>query len=595
MKTAPQRSLLAVQSHFITSPSHQLSVSVKILLTGSILTGTLLITGCQSTNLGQSSALKTAENLAASNTPTAAKAAWVNALQQQRRQSFTYHSNFEISNDQQFTAIDTTSLVASDDVDSYCEDTHDQSYAALLTQAKAQSKDILASDYHKQREALKQSYLECAEAYQAWEDDHYDSTATVTDVAAEVYNEETDDYSEAPAEADVSHAVASSKPDNESSAYTVSPYYETLFTEYDNKQSTLDVKKAQLLDAYLLKPLSMNAQGVYQPLAGKFTMLSSAQYQTRNHHSSINQPIYVDLKNGNIYLWADNFALLNSELLDNKLGTQWQNKWLKIALDDGSLPKGFGRAVIKSHFTALDNLYNKAPITQFNYIAPNTLATLAPKLPEQQLAAMLQSQQVIRRVQDFDSYQQSYKNYMRTFYQLIGNQYPELIIDSETAEQNNQSDTDADKVTFTSKFLVQQVLVMMKGMIDNDSGIDDVPSSKTANTSAPIQELYGFDKRGHLVWQHSRQQLPTSRTTQDKSKDNVTIDVLQQYMPIRAQDAAFPNLPSNMQIPNARNSVDLRDYSKELAAYYRDGNGTSMGKMLFNMLPIYKNRFGMVE
>src|SRR5699024_5294644 len=61
--------------------------------------------------------------------------------------------NIEISNEHQFTAIDSTKLVASDDVDSYCEDNHDQAYAALLTKAEAQKKEVASIDYAPQREA----------------------------------------------------------------------------------------------------------------------------------------------------------------------------------------------------------------------------------------------------------------------------------------------------------------------------------------------------------------------------------------------------------------------------------------------------------
>uniref|UniRef100_UPI002629D48F DHHA1 domain-containing protein n=1 Tax=uncultured Psychrobacter sp. TaxID=259303 RepID=UPI002629D48F len=42
-------------------------------------------------------------------------------------------------------------------------------------------------------------------------------------------------------------------------------------------------------------------------------------------------------------------------------------------------------------------------------------------------------------------------------------------------------------------------------------------------------------------------------------------------------------------------SIDLKEYSAELGEYYRQGNGTAMGKILFNMLPMYQQRFGSVE
>ena len=570
-------------------------MTVSSLVSMTLVASTLLITACQSTNL--STNLGQSKNLQADNAPSVAKNALASALQQQRRQSFAYHSNIEVINEHQFTAIDSTQRVASDDVDSYCEDNHDQAYAALLTKAEAQKKEITSIDYAPQREALKQSYLACSTAYEAWAEVHYDSTAYSVEEAAEDVIDAAAEVA-MPASSDIDSASAAS-------VATISPYYQKLFNEYDSKKSTLDIKKSQLLDAYLLKPLSMNAQGVYQPLAGKFTMLGSAQYLARNHHSSINQPIYIDFKTSSVYLWADNFALLTSKLADDKLGTKWQNKWLKIALDDGTLPKDFGRAMIKSHIQAEDSVYAKADVSQFDFINPSILTALAPKLPDKQLAPMLNTAKIIRRVQSSASDEQSYKDYMSTFYKLITQQYPELITHSASDTQDEIYAADSK---ITSKSMVKQVLVKMKDFADDKmlrtQEADLLETSSPALTAnLPVQKLYGFDKGGHLQWQHSRHYLPTDASDQSSGelsvettkKSSLIVDALTQYMPIRAQDKAFPNLPSNSQIPTANNSIDLKEYSAELGEYYRQGNGTAMGKMLFNMLPMYQQRFGSVE
>ncbi len=516
------------------------------LFAGALVTGALLLTGCQSTSLDQSNAMT------AKQTPVAAKTALATALQKQRRQSFSYHSNLEISNEQQFSdinmEIDAKAPVASVYIDEYCEDTHDQAYATLITQAEAQNKDILAADYDAQRTVLKDTYLECTDAYEAWVESKYDSEINV------------------PA------------------------FYQQLFDNYDDRSTAQDIKKAKLLDAYVLKPLSINAQGVYQPMVGKATMLASVQYQARNHQSSVNQPIYLDLKNGNIYLWADNFAMFNSELLDDKLGIKWRNKWLKLAIDDGTLPKGFGSELIKSHFAALDATFDAAPISQFDYVAPNTLASLSPKLPAHQLPAMLASNQVIRRIQSAESYEQFYQDYMRIVYERMSQRYPELVKESEPYEA---SDTNAKK--FTSKALAQQMLAMIKNDIDSGSEtIAETTAEKTESATlanAETQELYGFDKGGQLKWQHLRSELP-SETADSK---NMVIDVLQQYSAVSAKNMAFPNLPSDVQVPNASNSIDVREYGSELMQYYRDGNGTAMGKMMFSVMPMAKEKLGSVD
>ena len=574
----------------IKTIKHRGSVSSKSILTVSaLLASTLLISACQSTGVAQ------ANHVSANTTPTAAKTALATALQQQRRQSFAYHSNIEIVNEQQFANIDNTQLLASEDLESYCKDTHDNGYAELLLKAETQNQDISATDYDAQRNRLKQAYLVCADAYQTWRDSHYDSEAYSVEMAAEevVDATATDTTEEA---ASVAMPASDIDSANEVDTKAISPYYEKIFGEYDNRQTKLDVKKAQLLDAYLLKPLSINAQGVYQPLAGKFTMLGSVQYAARNHHSSINQPVYVDFKTGSMYLWADNFALLTSKLADDKLGTKWQDKWLKIALDDGTLPKGFGRAAIKSHIEAENSVYAKAAIEQFDIIAPDVLTTLSPKLPEKQLAVMVNTTKIIRRARNSAEYKQDYQDYMGTFYQLITKQYPELILESDLDTQADaDTDSNYEDRKMTSRWLVQQTLDKMKDFADDKALKTQETTLPVSSSSLPVQELYGFNKQGQLQWQHSRHYLPSKSAADASVETSNIMDVLNQYMPLRAQVKAFPNLASDSQVPNASNSIDLKKYSAELTEYYKQGNGTAMGQMLFNMLPMYKQRLGAMD
>ena len=572
----------------IKTIKHRGSVSSKSILTVSaLLASTLLISACQSTGVAQ------ANHLSANTTPTAAKTALATALQQQRRQSFAYHSNIEIVNEQQFANIDSTQLLASEDLDSYCKDTHDNGYAELLLKAETQNQDISTMNYDAQRNRLKQAYLVCSDAYQTWRDNHYDSEAYSVEMAAEEVADATDTIDEV---AYVTMLASDMDSTNEVETKAISPYYEKIFDEYDSRQTKIDVKKAQLLDVYLLKPLSINAQGVYQPLAGKFTMLGSVQYSARNHHSSINQPVYVDFKTGSIYLWADNFALLTSKFADDKLGTKWQNKWLKIVLDGGTLPKGFGRAVIKSHIEAENSVYAKAAIEQFDVIAPNVLTTLSPKLPEKQLAAMVNTTKVIRRARNSAEYKQDYQDYMGVFYQLMTKQYPELILENDSDTQADaDTDSNYEDRKMTSKWLVQQTLDKMKDFADDKALKTQETTLPVSSSSLPVQELYGFNKQGQLQWQHSRHYLPNKSATDVRVETSTIMDVLNQYMPLRSQDKAFPNLASDSQVPNASNSIDLKEYSTELAEYYKQGNGTAVGQMLFNMLPMYKQRLGAID
>lgn len=568
---------------------------IKKLVSSAILSGTLLATGCQSISLGQNNS----QNLAVMPTPIASKTALASALQHQRRHSFAYHSDITLSNQQSFTEADSSTLVVADEVSEHCDAVHDKDYIDLLDQAAAQVQDISATDYDDARLALKQSYIKCMAAYQAWDanrhrDDEtdFDNNDSEADDISEVDIVENDvaavevvkpAVAESYGEVGVSltetssiHIKGNRTTVNTKTSAIVLPHYQQLFDGYEEGTSALDIKKLQLRDAYLFKPLSINAQGVYQPLAGKFTMLSRVQYQTRNHKTSINQPIYVDFKTGNIYIWADHLAIINSQILDDKLGTKWKNKWLKLAIDDGSLPKGFGRALIKSHFTALDETYAAAPVSQFDSITPDMLLRLSPQVPEHQLVRMRQSPQIIRRLQSAQSYAQFYQDYTHRFYQLISNQYPELTTNNEPVNllENGPS--------FSTKHIVQQVLAMMQMMTNTNADIHAGESftHSDAPNSAFIQELYGLNRHGQLEWQHLRNQDTNSQTL----TNGLTIDALQYYTPINRQMPDFPNLPANMQTPNANNSIDIRDYSRELTDYYREGNGTAIGKMLFNKL-----------
>lgn len=195
---------------------------------------------------------------------------------------------------------------------------------------------------------------------------------------------------------------------------------------------------------------------------------------------------------------------------------------------------------------------------------------------------MLQSAQIIRRTRSLDSYKQSYSDYAESFYHDITQQYPQLITPSQDDELSNAS---AEDQTFTSKVLVEQLLALMKKASNEPEQQQPVESETLV--SLPIQDLYGLDNRGQLQWHHNRSYAPVD--SQAKLGSQISTDILQRYLPLRGQEPMFPNLPADAQLPNASNSVDIRQYSTELADYYRNGGGTTIGKMLFSALPMYKS------
>ena len=212
---------------------------------------------------------------------------------------------------------------------------------------------------------------------------------------------------------------------------------------------------------------------------------------------------------------------------------------------------------------------------------------------------MLNTQHIIRRQQDTESYEQFYKDYISIFYELITTQYPDLIANKKPYKAGEPR---PDANMLSSKTLVQQALSRMKAITDRESDktINDVynnqdnPSTKESNTPNDIQTLYGLNKHGQIEWQHIRtQDLDNQDLKLQSANKGVTIDVLQQYMPLSSMKSAisFPNLPSHMQTPNASNTVDMREYGRELLEYYRQGNGTIIGKKVYEMLPFAKTLY----
>ena len=421
---------------------------------------------------------------------------------------------------------------------------------------------------------------------------------------------------------------------------------------YDSEHTSLDRKKAKLLEAYLLKPMSISAQGIYKPLSGVMTTSPTFQYQSRNHISAINQPIYIDARNGDIYFWADNFALAISESLDDKLGTSWKNKWLKLSLNDGSLPAGFGRDLIKSHFSALDKSLDLAPLQEFTFMSPKQLNSIMPPFAPKQLPIMLTAKNIASQQQSYASNEAASNQYLSSLYDQIAQKYPDLVTQADSADDTvvtsdpdgdnyvsdvseisdvvamddisideadayDQSDaSDEAESIFTSRAIVKQVLSLIKSHLEEidtskDTSIDTSTAETAVTKKTPkslpattiqyakvsdaasdilpaLQYLYGYDGRGQLIWKLQRVQLPKENSLGVETGEGLTVDALTHYKALTATSIAYPNLPAQAQVPTASNTVDLKVYGKALNDYYESGEGTEMGKTIFAMLSLYK-------
>lgn len=653
----------------------------------------LALSACQSTKLSSNNLSAAYDN------PELAKNALIEAMQKQRRTAYAYQSNIIISNKSRQQALkDATpeQLLMAEDASDHCEHVHDQSYIALMEQAEEAGKDINADDYSAQRQALKNAYLNCDSKYKAWvkeyEQDYYDydydayeeesEEESLDESEVEISQDSVADDTDQPVATgdsaraaqkafetfeqkqlemviieDVENEESDASEDTDEAIEEEASEYVDFLPNYDSDHTKLDVKKSKLLEAYILKPLSLSSQGIYQPRAGIYTILPTIKFQTRNHITAVNQPIYVDAKTGAIYLWAANFAYPLSENLDDRLGSQWHNKWLKLSLNDGSLPDGFGRDLIKSHFAATDSAYANTPASEYRFLSTSALSQLTPALPTTQLNIMSNARTIVSHQQSHDMQDKFIKHYADTLYRQLSDKYPELLSVSDSEEWDNddtanveenldeeqlyaeavaetnrareaalghvEEDSDVDEgeaeeaeeedePLITSKIMVTQFLKLLKSMAtegEDDEDVDAINATNKAvanqekkvadityakqqikpkSTQPVAQELYGLDNRGQVIWHHFHDQFSDKNDYDIETAEGLNFDMLTQYEPITSQSIAFPNLPMDAQRPTESNSIDLKQYFKDLADYYDDGGGTEAGKAIYGMVQMMK-------
>lgn len=263
-----------------------------------------------------------------------AKSALSQAIQSQLRSSFDYQTTVYASNHIRRDALANATpeqLSAADDMMRVCENEHEEAYVALL---KSEPSD----DLDDQKQAIKERYLSCVS-------DQYGVDAYESFDFEEFY-QQSKDLTPEEMRTVLTTAISAHAESQKLKLQEVNS------AEHDGNHTALDVKKAKLLNEYLIKPTKATMVGRYQPLSGIMTALPSVEYHSKNLNMAMNQPVYVDLKAGIIYLWADNFALANSNLADKNLGDKWHNKWLAIPLNDGSLPEGFAKEFIRAYLNA---------------------------------------------------------------------------------------------------------------------------------------------------------------------------------------------------------------------------------------------------
>lgn len=597
-------------------PSHHLSRHLsrnRCLLLPVISIATLLSVGCQST--GSLSA--SVDNQP--NSPMAAKNRLQTAVNQQLRQSFDYHTQINLSNAPRRAALDNATpqqLAASSGTYSHCGDVHDAAYVRLLQEVKAAGNDIEDSQYQAQKQLIKQDYLECKQQYKAWQARRWYDCDDL-----EMYEDEP-------------QSCGNDATGNKDFSF---------FENYDSTHTQQDLKKAHLANAYWYQPLSLTIEGSYRPMSGQFTLLPMAKYERKNLLVSINQPVYLDLKSGDVYVWADNVAPVVTQYLDERLGTGWKNKWLKVSFNDGSLPQGIGKTLLDIYLRTADRAYEQEPVAGFSYVATSSLPQLISDLDTELYQQMQQYPYSIRRSRSETTEAHQIYLHRKYFYNDVVAQYPQLAAQSDTdsdavtEESSEQTDTDTSTMIdeLTSKKLLTQFLSWMKTKIDeyeaDETGKDPIQMQSHRQLS---EDYYGLDNQGKLQWWYFRLLRPvdddadyddlehddadiadaTRVDSEDKAEAASTdykailkastnngnaehtneennIDVLTTFSYRNLKPVAFPNLPDSVQTPNADNSIDVKQYTQQLIQRYDGGEGTAIGKFMYQLYQLKYSQY----
>lgn len=505
--------------------------------------------------------------------PTApdAKSVLRQAIQSQLRSSFDYQTTVYASNHIRRDALANATpeqLSAADNMMRVCENEHEEAYIALL---KSEPSD----DLDDQKQAIKKRYLSCVS-------DQYGVDAYESFDFEEFYQQSKDLTPEEMREV-LTTAI---------SAHAESQklkFQEVNSAKHDGNHTALDVKKAKLLNEYLIKPTKATIVGRYQPLSGIITALPSVEYHSKNLNIAMNQPIYVDLKAGIIYLWADNFALANSNLADKNLGDKWHNKWLAIPLNDGSLPEGFAKEFIRAYLNAKKESFQSlddASIKQVSAQALYDLPFFEENVNDTVKSRINDSTRIIQNAPTAKARAYSRYIFADTLYNDITAKYPQLqneptyheydLIDGESrinvsapiGQSEDETDT-TDKLKFSSEkfmgLLLSILRVQIDGYYDNLNQSESAAKESEVSSYAPVWH-YGI-KSGQINWIHYRhyltKQIKQGQFAKDviSAKEPMFVDVFTTINPKASHD--FDRLPSHLRVPNAQNSVNVFEYGNE--------------------------------
>ncbi|SUD90772.1 hypothetical protein [Psychrobacter phenylpyruvicus] len=601
----------------------------------------LALSACQvAPNNNQNAFITKISQLPSEQQSQMAKDTLLQALQKQSRSDYAYQVNLLGSNEQRRESLANATpqqLAMSDEPINHCEHVHDEAYVELLQQVEQAGLGIYDAKYSAEREAIKHAYQQCVAAlenpysqvsYEQWlqkavqraKSDLANAEAGIEPGKAEADRVEA---SLAQAEIEVAAAdaateAASEKEDLYSSDDSMdeSQSFDSLFADitadvlpgYDDSHTKLDARKAKLLNAYLLNPMSITGSGVYRASAGKVSIMPTLAYQSRNLQILNSHFIYIDARQGAVYLWADTFAYILSSTIDPNLSLGMKDKWIKIDLNDGSLPRSFLPELLKAHLLAKAKMDANATAEQYRFISSSQLQNQSPKPDDKHQPYLNEASLLIERKLTEQQYNEGMQLYLTTIYDQMTSKYPQLLQSQNNSEQGDNRKSFSSEHIFTKIFkaidkATQEKFVTKTDNPSSDKTIETASDDKTDEKKPAIEyaikekslaenkwlwrNVYGLDKQHRIVWQLAQRQMDNNASMLYGSNDllsGVHLEALTRYNNVSSSAPMFAALPAGASMPSNANSVDLKSYVEQLKSNYDKGEGSEQGKILLESL-----------
>lgn len=522
-------------------------------------------------------------------------------MTEQLRSNFGYDTKIALSNHAYVDALtqkhDGGELALSNNKMQYCEAKHTHEYKTLLDKASSAGLDISADYYLSDKETLEQNYLNCV----AQRERYFPTYNLNARISPEVFFAQPENQKglvrqRKPAEASqIKEAFES----YQNTAEYANDGWTGVDGEYlpdvDVSHTQADFTRAKLVQTYLLEPTQIQITGSYRPLQGVVSFLPTVRYEQKNLEMMVNQPIYLDFRKGVIYVWADNLALVNSQMLDDELGLAWQNKWLALPINDGTLPEGFHEDFFKSYLNAQKAVFHAKSENQFSFVSQDDV-TAKNLVMINDLRAVLPSAQTIILEQSSVQQKNAEKSQLITlWYDDMTQKYPVLLEKIPAADSPERISE-----RLTSKVIMQRFFAWLKSQQNTHH------EAESHDNQAKMSSAYYGIQGNRLLWLYrthhwldnqavsgslslenclSKEALADSESADDVDDNCLTVQEdgdeyadnrlhaevasLTVFKPMPSA-VDFPRLPSTVNTPNANNSINLLNYGQDLVGRLKD-------------------------